>query len=660
MKNNLSYRGEVDGLRALAILFVVLYHSRFTFNENILFKGGYIGVDVFFVISGYLISRLIFSEIHNQGKVNFLHFFNKRIRRIFPALIFLIISISPVAYIILMPQDFIEYCESVLSSLFFSSNIYFYFDQITYAAESSLLKPLLHTWSLGIEEQFYLILPFLIVLIFKLFNKKYLICLILLFSLSLLFAEYFTNINKNLSFYFLQNRLWEISTGAIIALFEVSNKKINFGNFKYSNDFGLALILFSFFYFDANTAHPGLITLIPTLGTALVLIKNEDNQELIFKYLHVEIVKKIGVLSYSFYLWHFPILAFYRHKNIDENNLHITVLIFLSLAVSVFSYKFVEAPFRNIEMFGNKLFYNVLIFLILIISTISILFITKSITYDSNDKENVSYLLDKSRYRQEHLNFEVSYDYKLKNNKKESILIVGNSHAEDLLQILSFSDIQNNYEITLTSSEVREEDMNYQISCFEKLLFEEDTKCPSSVQGKDFEFGPNILNQYRNSKYILLATRWSVNDLKRLEKIIIKLVEDRKKVIIVSNSPESEVFGVKKLNIFDKFLIENKRLPIPSELLDLEKEFYAYYIKTQEDLNNEIKKIVYSFKSSDVRFADRTEFMCNFDEKRCLLYFYEFNAKIFWDYGHITKESSKIFADIIDSNNWINFIETMK
>ena len=162
-----SYRPEIDGLRAIAIISIVLYHAKIVLNNTDWFEGGFVGVDIFFVISGYLITRIIMNEIMMHGSFNFLNFYERRVRRILPMLFFVIFVSIPFAWHTLFPADFLNYSESIMASIFFVSNFFFYFNGMEYGATNSLLLPLLHTWSLSIEEQFYLIAPITLLIIYK-------------------------------------------------------------------------------------------------------------------------------------------------------------------------------------------------------------------------------------------------------------------------------------------------------------------------------------------------------------------------------------------------------------------------------------------------------------------------------------------------------------
>ena len=202
----LNYRPEIDGLRALAVISVVLYHAKFSiFNLNI-FSGGFLGVDIFFVISGYLITLIILKELSISKKFSFINFYERRARRIIPAFFFILIFISPLAWLILLPFDYIVYAKSNISAALFYSNYFFWKDQLVYASESALLKPLLHTWSLSIEEQFYILFPLIFILFWKYLRKYLLIILILGLVISLIFSDFISYQFPTFNFYNLLSR----------------------------------------------------------------------------------------------------------------------------------------------------------------------------------------------------------------------------------------------------------------------------------------------------------------------------------------------------------------------------------------------------------------------------------------------------------------------
>ena len=180
----MNYRAEIDGLRALAVVSVILYHAKFIFNERDWVEGGFIGVDIFFVISGYLITYQILSDLENTNKFNLLTFYEKRARRIIPMLLFVIAVSIPFAWYKLLPLDLVDFSKSALSALAFGSNFFFYFSTTEYAADTALQKPLLHTWSLGVEEQFYIVAPIIFYWIWKFCRPFLLIAFIVMFFLA--------------------------------------------------------------------------------------------------------------------------------------------------------------------------------------------------------------------------------------------------------------------------------------------------------------------------------------------------------------------------------------------------------------------------------------------------------------------------------------------
>ena len=211
----LKYRPEIDSLRAISVLGVIVYHSKIYFFGELFFQGGYFGVDIFFVISGYLITSIIYEDL-NKNKFSLKKFYIKRCRRIFPALIFTILISLLLSWYSVMPVSFIEYAKSIISSLIFVSNYYFYFSGLEYGAVSGLLKPLLHTWSLAIEEQFYIIFPLLFIFGFTKFRKNLILYLGVILFVSFITAIYYSDFAPNFNFYFIGSRAWELLVGSLL------------------------------------------------------------------------------------------------------------------------------------------------------------------------------------------------------------------------------------------------------------------------------------------------------------------------------------------------------------------------------------------------------------------------------------------------------------
>ncbi len=360
---NIKYRSEIDGLRALAVIPVIFFHAGINF-----FSGGFVGVDVFFVISGYLITTIIIRELNNNT-FSIKSFYERRARRIFPALIFIILISSIISFIFLTRSELVSYFKSVIATLLFFSNLYFYKTSPYFRSESDL-EPLLHTWSLSIEEQFYIMFPITLLLFYKFFKRYIFLMLIFGFVASLFICQFLAlKTSGTLNFYFTFSRAWELALGAICAYI------IIYKNLSYSvliknllSTVGVILILFSVFSFSRQTVFPSFYTLVPTIGTSLIILF-ADRHTFINKILSIKFLVGIGLISYSLYLWHQPLLAFGRIFFDDLSIVQKLILIFLSVLMSIFSYFFVEKIFRNKKKINSNFFFKIIfitsIFLVL-------------------------------------------------------------------------------------------------------------------------------------------------------------------------------------------------------------------------------------------------------------------------------------------------------
>ena len=344
----MNYRREIDGLRALAIIPVLLFHAGFSF-----ISGGFVGVDVFFVISGFLITGIILSQLENRN-FSLVGFYEKRARRILPALFFITAISTIFAWILLSPEDLLSYSKSIVSVALYVSNIFFAFDG-GYFETAAELKPLLHTWSLSVEEQYYVFFPLLLILLWKL-SRKHIPSLIICIALcSILIADWGIRHYPVLAYFSLPSRAWELAIGAFCAIISTQEKWTieNKNTRQFLGSLGLILILASVFLFDAHTPFPGFYALVPTVGSALVLLYAQ-NDTFLGKLLSHKFFVGIGLISYSLYLWHQPIFAFYRNYVEQPSTFSMLFLIVLSLILSYCSWKYVEAPFRNTQQFSRR------------------------------------------------------------------------------------------------------------------------------------------------------------------------------------------------------------------------------------------------------------------------------------------------------------------
>ena len=343
MNPNSTYRPDIDGLRAVAVLAVVLHHLSAS-----LVPGGYVGVDVFFVISGYLITRIISREME-EGTFTFARFYERRARRIFPALFAMLAVTLAVGYFLLLPSDYSGTLRGALGTLFFSSNIVFWRDMAAgyFAATDAGLNPLLHTWSLAVEEQFYVFFPILLLLCYRYFRRHIVLILVGCAVVSLAGAALLVQ-SKSVAVFFLSPfRAWELLVGSLLAFNTMPVIRSRAVREAVAGA-GLLAILIACFVYDAKTTFPGFAALAPVLGAAAIMHAGASGPSLVGRLLQWKPVVYIGLISYSLYLWHWPLIVLTRYATgMEPITPYIPVLLAASLALGSLSDHFIEQPFRR-------------------------------------------------------------------------------------------------------------------------------------------------------------------------------------------------------------------------------------------------------------------------------------------------------------------------
>jgi len=428
----INYRPEIDGLRAIAVVAVILYHTQITILGHQPFKGGFIGVDIFFVISGYLITSIIIKELITTGTFSYKHFYERRIRRILPALLLVMVVSLPFAWIYLTPSSLIDFSKSILYSLGFSSNFYFHYSGQEYGATSGLVKPFLHTWSLSVEEQYYILFPIVLLVTFKYFKKYLIHILILSFVISLGLADWGSRNYPSATFYLLHSRMWEIIAGSILAYFEIvkgrKKSKYQILNSTYVS-VGLLLIILSIIFFKKYFPHPSFHTLPSIIGVCLIIWFSNKN-EIVTKILSSKPLIRVGLISYSLYLWHYPIFAFDRLLGFTSESIFNKVLLgIIILTLSILSYYFIERPARNKKYKFKKIFF--IIFLIYIFLIIINIIVVQNFGF-KNRLESPEFFQKTRTYNYLKKNSKTCFNNldicKFNINKKNSILLIGDSH----------------------------------------------------------------------------------------------------------------------------------------------------------------------------------------------------------------------------------------
>ena len=334
----MQYRKDIDGLRTIAVALVILNHAGFTF-----FSGGFIGVDVFFVLSGFLITTIIYPKIQDKT-FEFGWFLSRRIRRLMPVL-FVVMGVSALVFTFtLLPSDLVLFYKSLISISLYLGNFFFWIEHGGYFAGTTQEVPLLHTWSLAVEEQYYFIWPLALTFLLKIFNTKTTVIVSILgLIFSIWFSQWATEVTVGAAYYLLPTRFFELLAGSCLAMVWHKCQINNSVTHHLLSITGLALILFSAFTLNEHSSFPGYNALYPVIGTVFLIISSKG---IVNSFLSIKPIVYLGAISYSLYLWHWPILVFARYTAIDMTLSTQLISIILTFILSVFSYHFVEQKFR--------------------------------------------------------------------------------------------------------------------------------------------------------------------------------------------------------------------------------------------------------------------------------------------------------------------------
>jgi peptidoglycan/LPS O-acetylase OafA/YrhL len=336
----LAYRPDIDGLRALAVLAVTIFH----FNKQWL-PGGFVGVDIFFVISGFLITGIIYGK--GVG-FSFADFYGRRVRRILPAAIFVTAVTLLAGSILFLPADVKDLSGSAIAAALSAANVYFWlFLDTSYFAPSSETVPLLHMWSLGVEEQFYMVWPALMIIAMRLGGKRMLAASAVIIAIaSIAISEYYVTRDPSFAYYMLPSRAGELLIGALLFLWQDS-RRVSAVVASFAGLLGLALIIGSLAVLDEKGGFPGIRSIIPSVGAALLILGGSNQAGLLAKTLANPVARAIGFRSFSLYLWHWPVLAFYRYAYGEPTLAGGIACALLMWALTELSYRLIETPFRS-------------------------------------------------------------------------------------------------------------------------------------------------------------------------------------------------------------------------------------------------------------------------------------------------------------------------
>lgn len=611
-----KYYPHIDGLRGIAVLLVLLFHL-----DSKFFKGGFVGVDVFFVISGYLISTILINKI-DSGTFSFKDFYLRRIKRLMPAMLFMVVVTIIMAYFIFPYFLFEKTLKSATAAILSFSNIYF-FNESGYFDSEAHIKPLLHTWSLAVEEQFYLIWPLLLFLVLKIKKTLYrVLLLVLLGIISLLFSQYYLSINSAAVFYLTPFRVFEFLMGTFI--FWLNRFEFKNGVREFLTAFSLIGLLLISFYYNNDTPFPGFAALLPCFFSVL-LIHNTGQAKFSSSFFNNKLMRWFGKISYSLYLVHWPLIVYY--KFLLSKELDITAQVFLFLISTILGfllYKFIETPFREqkANFAKSRTVRYVLSTIIILITFNTLLLKLGDKIYEGNSSTDYSL---KQIEKGKNLRFKFCHDSLLNDitltntHFEKQVLIIGDSHAPDALNFLKIAYPNYDYRMLTEGG------------------------CPPMVSD-DLKLIENFPPEIKNNCYDLMENV-SKMDLSGYEYVVINVMFDwYKPENLVNYIEELKTKTPAKIIVFGNYIIFNKEFV---ELSPNRNAINEGDIKSIALYENELKE-----KSKDLyRYISKKELLTNNNVNEKFVMFTAANKPVTYDSNHLSYEFSELIADSLQSKN---------
>lgn len=643
---SIGYRSEIDGLRAVALIPVVLFHAGFQ-----PFQGGFIGVDVFFVISGFLITSILIRELEDNS-FTLMGFYERRARRILPILLFVTFCCIPLAWLMMLPAEYQDFSRSLVALSVFASNVLFYLEEGDYFSLNAEDKPLLHTWSLAVEEQYYLFFPVFLWLLWR-FRKRYVvlvICLVCFLSLFLseLILQKFASFTKA-NFYLLPTRAWELLAGGLAA-FAMSRVQIKHNSIV--GTLGLIAIVLSVILFDQQTPFPGKYALVPVAGTVAIILFS-DKGGWIYGLLSNRILVGVGLISYSAYLWHQPLFAFARVGSVDSpSSFLMMLLVLLTFVLALLSWKFIETPFRNRRFMSRNSFLFLCGFLLFSTFAVGLLGTMPRVykqagahhvinfnvgNFDFNNAglqdESWAYMADITSdpdYFVEYNAVDKELWFKPDQNRL-NVLLVGNSHAKDMFNVFHNAEVLK-----------------------EKFQFARyGTQIHQLTDGAGFFDSPNM----READIVVVVSKYNNEDITSMRNVIELLQATGKKVILVKNIFEFEEPRPKKVSLIDAIMHrETEAGEYRAEVLadTINKEYFQHF--EQGRMEEYIQQYNVQIEQMGQQIAglvvlDRMDYVCEKSVASCDAVSRNLD-KYFFDYGHHTVTGAKHFAKKVEELNW--------
>lgn len=603
----MKYRPEIDGLRAIAVVPVLLYHMGLS-----IFSGGFFGVDVFFVISGYLITTILYQQ-SIEGRFSIINFYDRRIRRILPPLVLtslLTVAISAT----FTPSDIKNVGQSLVATFTFLSNYFFYLET-DYFNPFNQATPMLHTWSLAVEEQYYIAAPFIIYLLTKNLRYRYGFT-ILLMIISFYLAVKTSTENSILSFYSIHTRAWELMAGSLVAFYIVDRKNAGKNNHQSNilSIMGVILVITSYLGFDSSISHPSYFTLTPIIGTTLIILFTGGNN-ITQKILSTRVLVSIGLISYPVYLFHNPIFSFIKYHYSSDALLYKWLSLPIILGMAIFSYRFVENKVRDNSATPSRMFYPGLAIIVTMALATGLSAHLSNGFLELHRQQvggnlkllvDVDYerrLIDQSRRAAQ----PTSTAFSCKTKNCYNLLILGDSFSEDAY--LSMASIEENRDV-LSIRRVWYDDpclSRYQVS-----------NVKQHCAGKEID-----LSLLHDADIVIITEKWQESTYKDGYAFARKIEANFDAKVIVVGSVMFE-----DLSSFAFKLKEIQQDP--------EKISQLAYRSQRFDrlrISDKLKTLVNNDKNID--WIERFDFFCERNLETCNLYDEEYNPLI-WDNAHLT------------------------
>ncbi len=615
-----KYISDIDGLRALAVIAVIFYHAGYKWVP-----GGFIGVDVFFVISGYLITRNIAFDIEHKN-FSFFDFYVRRARRLFPALFVTLLLSLIIAYQLFSPTDLERFGQSLLYANMSLSN-FFFMSESGYFDAGSNLKPLLHTWSLSVEEQFYLVWPFLLVGLFWFRNKTFILVFLLLSTVASLLASYiYTETNPSVSFFMLPFRVFEFSIGALVLWVEPFKLRQ-----KYIYDFltliGLGLILLSIIVFTHTMNFPGYAALVPSIGAGLIIYASSFSTIGII--LRNKIAVGIGLISYSLYLVHWPLIVFYGYWKLGEiTDTEKVIFVAASFVLGFILWKYIERPWRLSRTDDVKTHFTFIVpaLMLLIAFAAANTWGYKGFPNRFPDEFQLSkeeLLKERHRYWSNN-DKEIIINGK---NGEDNVIVLGNSYGIDLIYSLRENGSNLNIKLLHTSPHCS----NFGTLANKKDFLKKCEKTKKIIFAK---------RNWKDIDRIYLHDNWIVLDLAKLRTTLAE-------IRTLSDAP-IYLFGPKMDYTKPVPDIVRKHMRM-SSINKFSQQFQKSYRIEQ---NKKLKLMLNDeyFRAKNIYYVDMLSAQCGDSMKECEIISSENQKFLYFDGGHFTKEGAYQFGKKLKVN----------